>query len=157
MKHLVIAVLICLGTIVPAAAQHVEERALRGITKLDVVIEDLPPPIESIISAEQLKTDVEQRLKQNGLRIESGRYIPYILVSLTALKHRSLSLFVYNVDVSFQQEGLIMNGTQLPVTTWHRGTIGYAGMNEFRDEARSAIRDLVDKFLNDYLSVNPKK
>jgi hypothetical protein len=157
MKQLVIAVLICLGTVVPAAAQDVEERALRGITKRDVVIEDLPSQIASIISTEQLKTDVEQRLRQNGVRIESGRYIPYILVTLTALKHRSLPLFFYSVGVGFRQEGLIMNGTQLPVTTWHRGTVGYAGLNEFRDEARSEIRDLVDNFIKDYLSVNPKK
>jgi hypothetical protein len=62
------------------------------------------------------------------------------------------------VEVSLNQRVLLAREQSISVTapTWSTSYIVTIGMNNLL-EVRDDIKELVDKFLNAYLSVNPKK
>ena len=61
-----------------------------------------------------------------------------------------------NIDIELEQDAMLTrNGlVTASITTWSMGTLV---ANPTAAGMRNAIRDLVDKFLNAWLSANPKK
>jgi hypothetical protein len=75
------------------------------------------------------------------------------------MSHDDLSLVAaYCEHVSLRQYVLLDRdrSIRLRATTWSTGGIGMVGRRKL-SEIRGDIKDDADKFLNAYLSVNPKK
>ena len=131
---------------------------LQGLPGIAVRIADLPDEIERAgLTKEQLQTDVELRLRQSGIPVfTGGENIPTLNVILTIFRHNIASLYIYAIEVAVLQPVLLArNGSPAFGNTWdhtHVGAIGAAKLSE----VRNVVRDQVDKFMNAYLSVNPR-
>ncbi len=55
------------------------------------------------------------------------------------------------------QDVIIRNNPEksIDAVTWYNESMGYAPDNTLVEHVRDVLKDQVDKFLNDYLSVNP--
>ncbi|MGO9641717.1 MAG: hypothetical protein ACLP1Y_10475 [Candidatus Acidiferrales bacterium] len=132
---------------------------LKGIRTVYVLIEDLPDGAKVLgLSGDAIQTDVELRLRLAGIHVvtqEEGLKLPgaphlYVNVNLTD-DARALG-----IDVQLAQNVLLeRNSLFVPsAATWSKG---FTGENPTAQIIRDRIKDLVDMFLNDWLSVNPKK
>ena len=138
--------------------------SLRGLKGVYVMIGDLKPDIEEDrLEKEQIQTDVELKLRLAGIKVltreeyekELGR--PYLYVSGISMK-REIGSHVFNTQVELVQQVQLTRNTKISLTTktWSTSDIGYVGEKDVANYVRDAIKDGVDEFINDYLSVNPK-
>jgi hypothetical protein len=130
---------------------------LKGVKGLEVLIERLETNEKAIgLSEEDLQTDVELKLRQTGIligkqNVASGQ--PVLYVSLVSLEGPLPVSYFIKLELC-QDVTLSRNGADYSVVpTWSVGTIGRANSSR---NIRDILKDLIDKFLNAYLSVNPK-
>ena len=140
-------------------------QSLRGITSMDVVVEDVPGDVASQtnMSTQQIQTDVELRLRRAGIVI-AKKSEAFLSVSLNAIPQqfsdgRMVGITTYSVFISFYQLVTVERAPQkfFAASTWHAQTLAYSNTGQVLEVCRGrVIPDLIDRFLNAYLSVNPK-
>lgn len=145
----------------PAPAQDTERtrRSLKGITAIEVLVEDLPDGAKLLgLTKESIKTDVELKLRLAGIRVvtpEESLMIPgmpelYVNITLTDGAEAG------SIDVQLNQNVMLERNGQLAIgaTTWDTGVLL---SHPTAEGIRNSTKDHVDKFLNAWLSSNPKK
>ncbi|GAI14126.1 unnamed protein product [marine sediment metagenome] len=143
-----------------------EAETLKGIKGVYVVIETLKPEIEADgLEESQIQTDVELKLRLAGIKVlteeemfkEPG--MPYLCVNVNAFKNDILRIYAYNISIELGQlvylERDIGIGIKHYGITWEISVIGVIREKNV-DSIRDSVKNLIDKFINDYLSVNPK-
>ncbi len=77
---------------------------------------------------------------------------PYLYVSVGIL---GPSPYVYNVSIGMRQVTTLLRNSSGPIyaTTWDVGSLG---LTSNLMKIRSVVKDNMDKFINAWLSVNPK-
>jgi len=148
-----ILLVIFLSLIVPEtqAAFLMPEETLRNLPKFSVLVDMAPEP-EIKITKTTIRTDVEVRLRKAGISIfsykEAPSSAPYLHVSYTQ------SGAAFSIMLSLNQEVcLVSRPTSTTIaTTWEANGTGTASRATY---IRQAIKSLTNKFINDYLSVNP--
>ncbi|HYX72401.1 MAG TPA: hypothetical protein VE732_06495 [Nitrososphaera sp.] len=152
MKYFLLIMLFLIA--VPCFAQS--RNSLKGIKSMGVLIENLETDAKELgLSPEQLQTDVEVRLRKAGIAIASMNTDPgYLYIQISVLRTTCGAMFC--ISVEFNQNVTIMATRQkaYDVTTWDSGGLG----NAVRDPRfiRDALGDHIERFINDYLTVNPK-
>ncbi len=149
-----------------AYAQDIEQtrNALRGLSGVYVMPEN-PLEEDAIrggLSQDNIRAEVEQKLRLAGIRVlskeeweqEQGR--PYLQVWPKVLKGGVLGGYMYHITVEFKQYVSLVRSPSVQVfgATWSTEHMGYTP--ELRD-IRDRMKDRIDKFIDAYLSVNPKK
>jgi hypothetical protein len=138
---------------------------LRGLTELSVLVEYLPDEIEREgMNRDQLKHDIELRLKDAGLRVlttaETAKApgAPYLYLMVYAVTSPSVSLHGYGVALLFKQLVQLSRypATELFATTWEGPALPSVLGSPKAGEIRSRIFDAVERFLIDYRAVNQK-
>jgi hypothetical protein len=120
---------------------------------------DMPPAVASRIglNRETIQTDVELKLRQAGMRVlteaesDSAPGRPRLLVSVAA----SNDALAVGMSVTLFQDVRLVRDSTISVVesaTWEREGIGSLPNAQ---KVRQGIKDLIDGFLNDWLSVNP--
>jgi len=137
---------------------------LKGLKGVWVVIGELDQDaIADGLTKQQLQTDVELRLRKVGIRVvltqdESRKMpgAPILHVSAPMMKSES-GLYAYSICAELIQGVALARDTNIFVlgTTWSTQEIGTVGKNKMVQSVRGAVGDLVDEFINAYLSVNP--
>jgi len=157
---------ICLGLVlwmalaVPSSnAQDLNDNSLKGITAVSVVVENLPEGAKVLgLTAETIQTDVELKLRLAGMQvvpaIESAKYngAPYVYVNVNLTDGAE----AVSIMVELEQDAtLLRNGQYVgSVPTWSKSMIiSHPTTQALRD----STKDLTDRFLNTWLSVNPRK
>jgi hypothetical protein len=148
------------------SASQIGIESLRGLEGLSVVIGSISPVLQGEITKEQIQTDVELKLRMAGIKIvpeqESvgipGKPNLYVTITAKSLSLESLGIFPISISLQLYQGVYLQRNPNIlvGVPTWERITVGAVGKKRvgmLRDE----VRDLVDIFINDFLSVNPKK
>ena len=167
-----VMVLVVLGILITPigmlqAGDQARHRAtLAGIGPVHVLVEEISDDLKSSgLSITTLQTDAEFRLRAVGIRVatEAESFAlpgaPYLYVNVTGLKDRTVSgrQFGYsaNVSVSLIQEVRLDRNPSIRIgaPTWSAEEIVTGSSAEI---VRKSLRDLVDRFANAYLSVNPK-
>jgi hypothetical protein len=142
------------------------QRSLAGISVMGVVVQDLTKDaIEAGLIKEQIRTDVELKLRREGIRIVSEEEqlkvpgSPCINVQINCLRHKTLPILVFDINVTLIQGVFLMRNQEITAIggTWFRDLLGCVGDSLFVSTVRQGVDDLVDIFLNDYLAANPKK
>jgi hypothetical protein len=139
------------------AADEIE--SLRGKSSILVIVETLEPDLEKVVSAQQIKTDVELRLRRAGIAVGKPKRPTSggaLYVRLTSLLDRDCG-FVIGIHVAFQQAAVVVsNKVNVVATTWESGGVWVIGTGRITqaDGLRSHVADNVDAFINEYLSVN---
>ncbi len=155
--------LLSLMVVLPVMASEVQ--SLRGIKEFAVFIDRLPPAIEKEgFNKNTIQIDVELKLRLAGIKVitlEERLTVPghpYLYVNVCPIKHNS-SGYAYSIHVEFRQNViLIRNYMETSATTWDDLNLGFtpkSAYDAFRT-IRGNIKDRIDEFINDYLSVNPK-
>ena len=146
-----------------------EVESLRGIKGAYVIILDLEPDIEKDgLRKDQIKTDVELKLRLAGIKggAKNSNGVEWLLkepgglwlqVSVGSIK-LEIGSYIYDVAVVLHQMVYLERNTKIKISaeTWRRDYFGIVGENEVADVIRNSIKDLMDEFINDYLTVNPK-
>ena len=136
---------------------------LRGVEGVLVFVEDLGDDVEHAgLTRQQIRTDVELRLRKAGIRIltEAERVgmpgAPWLSVNVIVYLHPDTRLAAFRIDVSLQQLAfLATDGSRALVSTWSVGETGIVGRRRLFD-LRNDVKDQVDAFVNAYLRVHPR-
>jgi hypothetical protein len=145
--------------------------SLKGIQGF-YVMADIGKVFEEIgLFGETIRTDAELKLRQAGIRVfalEETKAIPgnpafYIyLMGLKQSDIRSFPLYLFRIDVyALQNARLERNNASYGwAPTWSEDYIGMRGSDNpdvVSKHIRDVTKDLIDRFINAYLSVNPKR
>ena len=148
-----ILLVVFLSLIIPEAHADylLPEETLHNLPKFFVLIDMAPEP-EIKITETTIRTDVEVRLHKAGISIfsykEAPSSAPYLRVSYTQFET------AFSIMLSLNQEVcLVSRPTSTTIAaTWETNGTGTASRATY---IRQAIKSLTDKFINDYLSMNP--
>ena len=134
---------------------------LKGLSALCVLVEELPPGALKILhlTAETIQSDVELKLRLAGMRVVTQEEChglpgaPFVYVKVILPKNAGVTSIDIELheDVRLERNGQFAAG----VGTWV--TSGLIWSNPTGQDIRDEVRNLVDEFLNAWLSVNPKK
>ena len=138
---------------------EISRKSLQGIRAVSVEVEDLSDGAKALgLSAETVRTDVELKLRLAGVRVVTADEVLQIprMPTLYVDAEVSSCSKAESISVALQQNVRLERNGQSAVgaTTWDVGVIG---LNLNAEDIRDKIKDLVDQFLNAWLSVNPKK
>jgi hypothetical protein len=161
---LIFSVIFLFTSICSALDDEFSRRTLKGLEGIYVLIEELDPALkERGLTKDQIQTDVELKLRMAGIRILSEKELltspglPSLYIAINAVKLDMI--FAFDIYVGLDQ---YIKLTRNPLiislaATWSTTGIGSVGETRVRENIREKVKDLVDKFINAYLSVNPKK
>ena len=159
MNGLVILWFALLGTagavMANAADTQMDRATLKGLRGLKVMVVQEEPDVEQAgLSKSSIQTDVELTLRLAGFPVLNGSADPFLLVGAYVLTDSS-GLLRYSLTVQVYQLAQLSRDPKISsvVSTWEVGRFG--GIGDPR-QIRNEIKDLVEKFINAYLSVNPK-
>lgn len=126
---------------------------LRGLLAMRVSITGS----QTGLTKSQLQTDVELRLRLAGIKVDPGARsnldVNVGCVGVESCGH------ICPITVALHQPVLLVRNTSISslASTWSKVAIAIPGSSGAASEyVRSQVADFVDKFINDYLSVNPK-
>jgi hypothetical protein len=163
----VVALAVCIS-VLWATNKYDPRDALKGLQGVRVLVEKLTPEVEKYgLTSQQLQTDVELRLRQNGIRVLSEGQeqfsapgMPYLYVNVSIMMRKDIPLAVFVILVELKQNVfLARDTTKLCIaSTWDsKSMVGSVGLDKIETTIRKDVKDNVDEFINDYLAVNPKE
>ena len=138
-----------------------------------IEIEDIRLEMEADSpSKEQIQTDIELKLRLAGIKVltEEERYrepgYPYLYVQISTIGGMRLLLeglegrpYGYSFNISLIQWVYLARDREMyhNASTWRitPGYVWHVGEVNFMSQ-RDMVNELVNRFINDYLSVNPK-
>lgn len=145
--------------------------SLKGLEGVEVLIEELKPDLEDFnLTMIQIQADVELKLRMGGIEVlskEENEKIqplrkPYLYIKINSYKMpRRKGSFAFNIEIALNQQVVLReHSTFLKkpfyAPTWYTSFVG-AVSGEKVPEIRDVVKDLTDKFINAYLTANPKK
>jgi hypothetical protein len=152
-----VVLLLVLAIAHPALAtdESVERQTLKGIKTVAVQVEALRPEVESDgLTQAQIKTDVEQRLRESGIQVNDAASATLVVNVNAVLVGQAAPLYAVSAQVAFQQD-VVVRGLDATASTWSIGGIAAVGRTNL-PMVRDFVRSKVDKFIDAYFSVNPK-
>jgi hypothetical protein len=132
---------------------------LHGLKGLRVVVESLEAEIERDgLTTDQVQTDTELKLRMAGIKILPFEGVaidkPFFYLNIGAMKTRS-GVYIYTISAKLQEPAICVRNDYLVLAaTWEHS--GYVGITPNLATIRQTAKDMVDKFINAYLSANPK-
>ena len=168
----VLARLLVVGLVVMAGVAAAEDDkfmrpSLKALKGVEVVVEPLKAAIEQNgLTQTSIQTDVELKLRQVGIPVlsQSERInapgAPYLYIDLTMLdiEVQKAHGYAYALKVELNQTVRLDRDPSivcLGSPTWSMHSVGTVDRSNIR-QVRDSIKDHVDRFINAYLSVNPK-
>jgi hypothetical protein len=156
----------CFALTAPSAIAQVgsDRESLRGLGGIGVTLRIDDEAIESGLTPDQIGTDVTLRLRKAGIHVLDGAdaEVPKgrarIVVVVNATKIQG-SIYTYSVSAVVMQDVTLARANSAHsfyATTWDSTRLKGITSGDLRQIIRNALGDVVDKFINDYLAVNPK-
>lgn len=139
--------------------------SLRGLKKLQVVIENNALAEQEGLTVMQLQTDVGSQISKAGVRVltekEALRGLGKPTLYLKLLLIKSASEYTFLVDVQFREQVKPKRYSSLSImaATWQSSVVGSFGSinpHVAPQVIREGIGSMIDLFIKDYLAVNPK-
>jgi hypothetical protein len=138
---------------------------LRGLQGVGVLVEQLPPEAENKgLKKDQIQTGVESRLQKAGIKVLTkeecaktpGEPYLYINLNINITKTES-DIYPYTVDVMLIQKVSLLRDPQIYTyaMTWSTGGIGSID-KQILGQLRESVLEMVNIFVNAYLTENPK-
>ncbi len=118
------------------------------------------------LTEEQLKEDVESKFRLAGIKVNSKKESSaskdraFFGVTIYTVDDYESPAIAWSVDIEFAQRVKLLRSpfTTLVGSTWGSHSLGTCPKRELPDLVQTgAIKDAVDRFINDYLIANPKK
>jgi hypothetical protein len=144
--------------LISASDSPAERASLKGLTAINVVVEDPGPAAEkSGLTPVALQNAVQLRLRQSGVPVTPDAD-PYLYVQVTVIDPGASLPLAYAINVAFMQEITLPRGlgTYLQSPTWSLTSLGMVGSDRFAKVVQDRVQEFVNQFAGAYLSVNPK-
>jgi hypothetical protein len=163
MKNLIVMALIVFFLLVPYSEWVISEvrnnpNALRGIEEIDVIVHRLDSRLEnSGYNQEQIKADVESKLGMAIIKVVP-KALPTLLLDIKSYgfpKYGGIVVITVRLDL-YQFVDLSLSQQILWTSTWSAESVMVSDAPNI-SSLRELIADLLNKFIKDYISVNPKK
>jgi len=140
---------------------QVSRETLRGLQGVRVMAAPLKWVVEQKgLTTDQLQQDTELKLRLAGIKVPSeespelpGR--PLLYLNATILRYGSLERYIFNIKLELNQEVALVRkpSAKASATTW---SVALTGTSHKLSTVRDQVKELVDTFVNAYLSVNSK-
>ena len=140
-----------------------EIESLRGLQGVRVRVEDIDPEAEQdSLTKSQIQMVVESEIRKAGIKVlteEEWFSIPgSAILSVNVNTHKSSDgPYSFNISLELVQRVASFRNPYFArlAPTWNTGSVGTVGASNLRN-IYDSVKDMVDIFINDYLSVNPK-
>ena len=161
---LAIVSLVLFSAEVPAQDVVSGRAGLQGLKQVGVVIDLSEGAINAGLTFNQVTNDVELRLRRNGITVNgSGDSFLYVGINVVALDFgvggRSVG-FAANTEVEFREPVVFKRDpnkmTRGATWTTPSSMAISPNRNALVQGVRHEVRDMVDRFSNDYLTANPR-
>ena len=133
-----------------------DEASLKGLRSLWIVVERFDSEMaQAGFSTRLFKTDAELKLRMAGIEVApSEKSAPASLyVNVQGLHNASRTKAAYSISVSLHQPVRVLgNNAVVDASTWESSGVGFGSLSSVRRN----VKDVLDEFLNDWLSANPK-
>ena len=162
-------VLVMLALVPPALGQGNPSagETLRGLTGVNVVVEDLPvePAAERAgLTPATIRADTETQLREAGIQVltddawQSAPGRPWLFVRVRITRPAvATSGYMYVISLDLMQRTMLTREPtlQTDAMTWTTGAIGTGG-GDTLTPVRERLHAEVDTFIRAYWAVNPK-
>lgn len=143
------------------AQEHREmvAKTLRGIQEIHVVVEDIRPDAQSFgLNKEQIQNDIELKLRMSGIKIGNQPPAPILYVRVNTFYLTSEDIFAVAIECKVRESVVLARDPSILgiATTWEKSQSGAVRSVDLVSEVRGTVKDLVEIFINDFLSVNPR-
>jgi len=135
-----------------------DDYLLQGLTRVRVIMDYLGPESKDAgLTRAEMRPFVERKFRIAGIEVAPlDSDAPSIYVNIQVAKFENI--YAYSIEIQLRES---VNPLRLPspttATTWH-GTPVFSYAGPFRlHEIVSEVENLVDEFVNAWLSVNLKK
>ncbi len=135
---------------------------LKGISEVYVLVESFNENAERARFNEQtFQTDVELKLRLAGIKVQTRKELfatpgsPYLYLIVNPLHEQRGENAAFSISLELVEEAWLVRNPAMLVssaTTWSGGSVGYGDLQYARD----SVKDVVDQFINAWLSVNPQ-
>ena len=134
----------------------IQRSSLRGLKRVEVIVERAATDATELPTS-TLQTEVELRLRLAGLEVKAGRD-SHLRICVQSLQLQTTDHCTYLVKVELNQAASLTRDSTifLPMRTWHTELIGVVQTEKLNEAIQDAVGDLMDQFVNAYLSVNPR-
>ncbi len=166
---IIVAVLpVCILSSEFVQAQTGQARSLRDISKVSVGVDVGGDDLPNGISESRLKTIIELKLRTAGLRVLSLEESvadpdnnPWVVLTLRTIPARvdgQLLGYSFSTDLTvlvfrYQAPG----DAPMPVQLWQNAGLNISPTERTASRIESAVAELLDEFLNDWLAANPRR
>ncbi len=140
-----------------------EIESLRGLQGVRIRVEDIDPEAERDgLTKSQIQRVVESELRKAGIKVLTEKEwfsIPSgaILSVNVNTDKSSHGPYSFNISVELVQRVALFRNPYFArlAPTWNTGSVGTVGASNLRN-IYGSVKDTVDIFINDYLSVNSR-
>ena len=135
----------------------IQRSSLRGLKTVEVLVERADTDTIGELPTSTLQTEVELKLRLAGVEVKAGRD-SHLHIRVQPLQLQTTGHCVYSVKVELNQAASLTRDSTifLPTRTWHTELIGVVVATKLNEAIQDAVGDLMDQFVNAYLSVNPR-
>ena len=140
-----------------SSSVQANKESLKGLDGVGVIVESFhEKAIISGFNKDIFQTDIELKLRLAGIKVldeTAGSPYLYLNVNASLAKQRG-QYFPYSFILELNQYVYLSRDLDIGTTasTWNTGALGNGDLSFIRE----GVKDHVDKFINAYLSVNPK-
>jgi len=133
---------------------------LKDVGPIEVLVENLPSSFESFgLHRDDIQRDVELKLRLAGITIDDDEP-DYLYVNVSGNCPSDGGVCGIRITVLYKEPVLVMRGGEYNevrgATTWDAvGETGRIGSHDLQ-ALRGYVKDMVDEFVNAYLTANPK-
>src|ERR1035438_9255447 len=113
---------------VRAIDTELDRESLKGVTAMAVLIEQIDSTIAPVdLTEDQIRTDVELKLRQAGITVTVNPLDPYLYVRIDTLRFTCQQNYVYTLTVQFNQFAHLARKPYVGrlVPTWEVGSFGF--------------------------------
>ncbi len=152
---LLIALALPLGGAGDAA---LDRATLRGLMAVNVVIDPVAPEIQKVgATADGLRTRLEQRLRDAGIKIDtaSTEFVGLRVTSVRAAR----GPFAITITIGLYQPVTLVRDRNVKTATqtWEAGAVVLADTKQVERACMDSVDELTGQFVTAYRSVNPEK
>lgn len=156
--------LLALNSTIFAMDSSQDRATLRDLKGVAVKVSVNPELEMAGMNMNTIQTDIELKLRMVGIKVytleesfrTSGK--PCLYVSINGIKSDYVPSYSVSFEIRLFQEVCLTRNTKITslANTWSVGWTGFVGEDKIFN-IRDVVKDYVDKFINAYLSVNPKQ
>lgn len=139
-----------------------QREILAGLQGVYVDVAITPKAEKHGFYSERFKIDVELQLRQYGIKVIpptlSSKYTAVLSVSINPIIDETARNVAIRIDIRLVEVVILLRNKSVVTlaATWLAQSTGLDSLPGV-DGARDSVKNLVDRFINDYLAANPKE